>query len=323
MLGATLGEWVESSVSAPPPPTNLTDPDPYTGLTLDPDGSGKMGLMIRAEELVRLGPSGIQKVALTLPRRGYCDPMFLDLNGDGLSDWVGRKPSSNTIGIAINTGNGFQEVVEWSLPSQYQSAYGQPSFPVTCDRNMGSGAHVIDFNQDGRQDLLLMAGYKVGSAPGDETTAPRQLLVLISTGNAFVAQSVGISAGDPSSWGTNTASAGPKYTYTGPIWNQSHTFDVNGDGLGDFVQRFGAELRVYTRNGIKSDLLKRATDGLGAYEVFDYVPISSGHPFYFPATDCRYPLQCVTHGLWVVANHGVDNGEVLPVPLATGTAMEG
>ena len=152
--GGTFGPWITTTVPAWMPGT-LSRPDPLFGLAFDPNGSGKLGLLLSADELLRLGAAGLEKATVTLPVRDYCDPLFLDLNGDGLLDWLARGPGA-TIATAINTGNGFKAPVMWTLPGPYQTA-----FPRWCDPDYAgsNGVRVIDFDGDGRQDLLLMAGW--------------------------------------------------------------------------------------------------------------------------------------------------------------------
>jgi RHS repeat-associated protein len=296
----TFGPWINSMIPHRLP-SWMSPTDELFGLAFDATGSGKCSLLVAADEMLQLGPNGLETAKVTLPASGYCEPILLDLNGDGLLDWVTRGPDA-TIGIAINTGNGFSAPVTWTLPATCQNAY-----PLFCDpaggnfawsknfgdaanRSSGSGVRVLDFNGDGRQDLLLM----VGAPDPAEELSPNKLVVLLSNGRGFVPQTLDVYAGEPSGPG---------------LYKQSQVLDVNGDGLADLAERRDGVLHVYTRNGGKPDLLARVTDGLGAYETFDYVPLTYGSPFYgVGTTACSYPLSCVKSGLWVVINHGIDNG---------------
>lgn len=298
-VNGAFGAWINTTLRLPM--VNPQDPNgagPYFGFALDPTGSGKLGLV--AGGLVRLGAKGLELAtnsdnsAITIIGSGYCDPNFLDLNGDGLLDWAARG-SGDSVGFAVNTGNGFPQPTTWSLgafAAAWPNFTVQPTNACDLDRSGGSGVRIIDYNSDGKQDLLLMAGYPVGGT--------RRIVVLLSTGNGFVPQALSIEAG---------AESGPG------LWKHSQVLDLNGDGLSDFAQRdrTSGGLHAFVRGGVVPDLLSLATDGMGAFEAFEYAPLSYGAPAYTVATTaCSYPLSCVRRGLWVVTNHSIDSGETLP-----------
>src|SRR5207247_435518 len=116
-VNGTFGAWINTTVRVPmADPLDPNGAGPYFGFVIDPTGSGKLGLL--AGGLVRLGPNGLELAETTLGvvNGQYCDVNFVDLNGDGLLDWVARG-SGDSISIAINTGNGFRQPVTGSLGS--------------------------------------------------------------------------------------------------------------------------------------------------------------------------------------------------------------
>jgi RHS repeat-associated protein len=294
--GGRPGPWIPTSF--PIVFSDLTPIDPYYGMALDPTGSGRFGLMINSGSIVRLGPGGLEATAMTLADE-FCEPLFMDLNGDGLLDWVARGKGAD-IGLAINTGNGFRAPVKWTIPEKYAPAYpsyriGPPLDLCDSDFNGGSGVRVADLNGDGRQDLVLMAGIRLQGTAGNPLGT--RLVVLFSTGSGFTPREIGIAASDQSGPG---------------VWKQAQVLDINGDGLTDLVQRQASRLHVFMRTGKPPDLLERVMDGAGAYETFDYQPVSAQQSNTEAASDCHFPLTCVRRGMWVVGNHGIDSGNATP-----------
>jgi FG-GAP-like repeat len=164
-LEGALGPWLPTTIGVSWP-SDTASLDPHFGQAIDPTGSGRLGLMTDNGTIVRLGAAGLEEMSMTLAGDPFCEPQFIDLNGDGLLDWIARGSGAD-IGIAINTGNGFRAPITWTLPAAYAAAYpSHRTWIGTCDgdRVGGSGVRVADINDDGRQDLLLMAGYPFGGA---------------------------------------------------------------------------------------------------------------------------------------------------------------
>ena len=271
------------------------------------DGSGRATLLVP-------GPSGFvagATVALSLdrgrPRRtpetvlterdGYARPILMDINGDGLSDWVSEGSGSGYLNVSINTGNGFAAPEQWPVPAPYsaspsvspQFARSGPIYNPLAD----GGARVIDYNGDGLQDLLLLGGAPSPLHPANT------LAVLVSTGSGF--QPVSLPLGLPVGQEVNLPGNTPEARRG---WLMSQVLDANGDGLDDFLQVVGNEFHVYTRLGTKSDLLIGVTDSLGARESFDYAS-SSDRTVYTPGGGCSYPQTCALRGIWMVSRHTV------------------
>jgi RHS repeat-associated protein len=296
----------------------------FRGLAIDIDGSGRASLLLPPCAAALL-PCGGGSDALTLdagrpvvkpttvPQElpGYSRPIYMDVNGDGLADWVSEGLTRGFLNVSINTGNGFTAPEHWSIPAPYDSSpsvdplYENPN-PATGPlggKTTDVGARVIDYNGDGRQDLLLMGG-------ASHPTEPRNTVaVLLSTGTGFQGMPLPGYVFPASSY----PYPGRGSLYENPGWKMSEVLDANGDGLEDFIQVVNGTFHVYLRGTCtagaaptceKGDLLTGITNGLGVKETFEYRPVND-HSVYTPGAGCTYPQTCATRGVWVVFRHQI------------------
>lgn len=174
-------------------------------------------------------------------------PGFADVNGDGLPDLVElRGPGS----VRFNVDGAL-----FSDPVQLFRT--QPGLPLSSASESGDrGDRFVDYNQDGRPDVLILG--KTG--PG-----PEPARVLISTGTTFVSQAlddVPLSG----RWDVRVKADDPTY---------ARTLDVNGDGLFDILQWNNGNWELFIQQGSQVDLLERVEDGLGALvRRVTYTPLS-------------------------------------------------
>lgn len=227
------------------------------------------------------------------PARPYT---FADLNGDGLTDAIGlgMQAGDQRIFIRMNTGNGFFYPI--ILTPTPQNAWGD-SFV----------ARVIDFNNDGRQDILFR---QKTSSLG--VHAP--LYVLWFDGWNFQV--------------TNLPSTA--YSVLDPGYGSNETpmfevLDVNGDGLDDIAMvnypgsftSTPSELHLFVRTGSgKRNRHLQRIDRTGVTRGQTRIPGEEYDITYKPISDssvygnndgdlCHllaYPERCVDGKLWVVAN---------------------
>ena len=274
-------------------------------LGVDLNGSGRSSLLVSGDNLLHTKAITFSGGTLhTVPTTfldedyGFCNPVLIDLNGDGLLDWVSVSPSGGILNVSINTGNGFAQPIQWTVPAPYNSS---PS--LQCDVHNDTGIRIIDFNQDGHQDLILMGGF---TAAGGNSA---QLVVLEWTGSGFTLVPLPIPVGASASGFPQNCGPPLCIGVWGRDWSSSQVLDLDGHGLGDLLQVDGAttNYHMWLRQGIKTDLLTDAFDGMGASEHFDYAPlIDSG--VYQPGSDCKYPQLCVKRGMWVVSDHQTNSG---------------
>jgi RHS repeat-associated protein len=229
-----------------------------------------------------------------------------DVNGDGLVDVLSllkeRQTRSMTpermLHLALNTGAGFLPpeplpLPPGALPSPAQLAGG---------RYVDNGVRLVDYNLDGRTDLLLMDAYS------DRGVQRSHLTVLESTGTGFVPRTlpipVGLSTGDG---GTADRDSQPGSGYG---WRLSRVLDVDGNGLQDIAQVNPAtgSLHVYRREGGRPDLLVAVVDGNDNRTQVRYAALTDfRHGLYTPGT-CSYPQHCEGRGRVVVTSLEVPDG---------------
>lgn len=214
--------------------------------------------------------------------RSWAQPMFVDLNADGLPDIVAMSPvwdqsawrlRADRIAVAINTGNGFKNWEVWPVQNG------------TLDDPLFSSSRppmAVDLNGDGIQEIVQTDWF----AQNVQTV---KALRVNPDGASF-------------SWSDLNVPNG-----------QFQFGDLDGDGLPDLVGQPKASsgsstsapngLFHFIHQGGKPDLLTRARDGMGRFEEFVYKPVSD--PSVYTATAEQIPseLLLVKRGLWVVAEH--------------------
>ncbi|WP_158625656.1 DUF5615 family PIN-like protein [Corallococcus carmarthensis] len=328
----------------------------HSGYAVDVDGDGSTEVLVRKGHVpdgsasprdnfsapylaIGVGLGGSPRVAVTtlsgLPTwpidntssvYHYDRTWFLDINGDGLPDAVSARRDRDTNGgenqagnlrIAINTGNGF-------LPPQVQQLDAiqriSPSWLSLYGRNQDPGVRILDFDHDGRQDLLLTdSGKNNGYGPSDTRTSQ---WVLLGRDDHFEARElklevpVGQAAGGPA----------PNSPY-GFGQRFSRLFDVNGDGFQDLIQ-FEPDpslppngpsenqplLQVYVRQGRLPDVMTGSREGKSGRQTrvryqhqLERPAVEGQPPVYTPGT-CLAPQQCPRSGQWMVVEAGVEDG---------------
>jgi RHS repeat-associated protein len=298
--------------------------------TLDVDADGKVDLLL--PEMTTYG--GTEKVAGSTYRawsrradgtwRGFDTKLplveegdhvvFLDVNGDGLPDAVMSKFGAvlaTLLYTYMNTGHGFSseavQSVGWDGISNQTGYFGL--------------AVPIDFNGDGRQDLLM---------PMPQT------LVAPFSGTALV-WAVLLSRGAVT--GTTFSLVDAHIPFEEEVSETIHLAypeglragDVNGDGAPDVLLPIGGFFSVFESRAASQDLLVGVADGMNAHIPEDSgftpnVAISYGHltddavtggveaetPLYRARSDgkngCDYPRACAVGPRRVVRAYALHNG---------------
>jgi RHS repeat-associated protein len=294
------------------PASDVPAPQDSNSYTIDLDGAGASELLVnqgtRMQVLRNPNPGNLSGVPqlISLPKSFVPTSgthgnhyIMMDVNGDGLADAVAVNNSGGDVSIALNTGVDFLPLVAVGLPvfdglgASYEiDANGNPDA-------VDPGTRVIDFNQDGRSDLLLLDdGCNSYGTPG------RQNPVVLE-----------FSRGTPSLTQALTLSSGlgiPLFNDGCAGYPTSRNLDFNGDGLSDYVQMenqsgvTAAEIVVYVRNGQKPNLLSSVTDGVGHKIGIEYKPATDQSAVQ-GSGGCSYPQYCTPHGTtWVVSRHTYD-----------------
>ena len=215
-------------------------------------------------------------------RGGPTTTHFGDVNGDGLVDSVlphGLGPNSRDgLRVQLNSGNGFGS--RFTAPSPH--GYEPPDhFPASLGDD---GVRVVDFNGDGRDDVLVFHG---GNPRHGDTW--RGLQVYTWNDNAFTRADLDLGIGEG----------------IGISWENTQVLDFNGDGALDLVNvGTDGRLRAFQREGEVPDQLIRIGNGSprGRTEI-RYTTLAD-RKVHTPGT-CAYPQTCPISGGSVVAEHRV------------------
>ncbi|WP_434046055.1 MULTISPECIES: RHS repeat-associated core domain-containing protein [Sorangium] len=252
--------------------------------------------------------------------------VFLDVNGDGLPDAVESGSGHHQLTTYFNTGPTF-------VPSPFRTvdafSFGD-LFGLPDQDAFFRFAVPLDFNGDGRQDLLMPV--PPGMLLGGSDALP-SWAVLLATGDRAGPPFRLVDAGVPFE-----ASLGDAVTLADP--RGPRTGDVNGDGAQDVILSLGGMFNVFHNLSADQDLLVAVSDGMNAHDPTEpgFVPnvsISYGHltdapvatgdgtgdparesPLYLArsgaADDCGYPRRCVVGPRRVVSAYTLNNGADRP-----------
>ncbi|MFT3765275.1 MAG: FG-GAP-like repeat-containing protein [Minicystis sp.] len=241
--------------------------------------------------------------------------LFADVNGDGLPDAIVSDQAHQLVTF-FNTGRGFAAPVS-SLPSPVAGG---------ADRFFRL-AEPIDYNGDGRRDLLIPM--PPGVLPNGSTSVP-SWVVLQATGSVsgptFTIVDPHVPF-EPSLGAEGIAIADPRGPRVG---------DVNGDGAQDVVIALGGHYTAFESLAADQDLLTMVADGLNDREIdtpgfvpnvfvaYDHLTdgaVTAGLKAgsaerekvgyiarHDPANGCDYPVHCVAGPRRVVQRYGRSNG---------------
>ncbi|MGK3962803.1 RHS repeat-associated core domain-containing protein [Sorangium sp. So ce118] len=310
--------------------------------TLDVDADSKIDLVVPSllrfgdgtvltgsnyDAIMRRGDGRWEVIDTELPIVGPGGRVvFLDVNGDGLPDAVESGFSHHALITYVNTGPTFV-----ASPFRTVSAFSFGDLLGVSDQDVFFGLAVpLDFNGDGRQDLLLPV--PPGMLLGGSDVLP-SWAVLLATGDHAGPPFRLVDAGVPFE-----ASLGDAITLADP--RGARTGDVNGDGAQDVILSLGGVFNVFQNRSADQDLLVAVSDGMNAHDPTEpsFVPnvsISYGHltdasvasgdaaedlaresALYLPrsgaADDCGYPRRCVVGPRRVVSAYALNNGADRP-----------
>jgi len=266
--------------------------------------------------------------------------IMIDANGDGLTDAVEVANSSTVLlngvprvteeannGIPdfrLNTGAGFKKY------SGAHAAY--PGTPFAINTREDAGIQVADLNQDGVSDMVLLGQAKQVNGHVDRSTVQ---VLFGATGASTYHLTKGVTANTPVTTNCTLTScegipaAVPLNASNMPEGTiPARLGDFNGDGLTDIAlvpwNDPQKRLHYYIREGKKADQIIAIDTGMGGHTNIAYAPVSDPSvyrrlrkPRFIPDQDndepweqpveCKYPLSCLTGGMWVVKQYDVKN----------------
>jgi RHS repeat-associated protein len=238
--------------------------------------------------------------------------IFLDQNGDGLKDAIRFKQGQPTPELLLNTGAGYAK----PQPLALAGTVGNVVIGSTADYKdiADVGARVVDYDRDGRDDILLVDNGKVrDSKMSSNPTTRNNAVLLVSRGGSFEVRSLDGQSGRPKvplSAAADglippTGAAGGLHNYRG-----TQVLDANGDGLPDIYMYDAAAqvAKIQIHQGSRSDMLTGVTDGMGKKTTIAYLPMSSRVVYTNPKF-CGYPQTCVLGNELLVSSTKADDGK--------------
>ena len=180
---------------------------------------------------------------------------FGDVNGDGLTDLVyGRYTSTTETVVYINTGDGWSEDTNYTVPRTFLGPVGQDF-----------GLRLMDMNADGLTDLVY-SRYIIGTGVHD--------------------YSVYVNNGDGTGWSEDTTVTVPMWFTTGSD-RGVRELDVDGDGLDDIL--YSREIsgspveQLWLADGEQADSLIGVVNFQGGSTEIAYESeINQGGELFFP-----------------------------------------
>lgn len=270
----------------------------------------------------------------------YIAPFPLDIDGDGVSEFVVPDPASpfSTTNLMRRQALSITSTIDVANPLATRPIGSLVVKSTNIEKRYNDVLMPIDVNGDGLQDLLRygpesMRVVYMNTGNGfdkDETVLPPRsigmqypeayvpmdvnddgavdlirdtpggFIVTINHGGRFSSDSSSVAGVDFSSLLPSTAATLPTRSYV----------DLEGDGIADIVQieRAAAEapayLVTYKRPAAQRRFIKKVTNGHGLSINLEYAPITSSRIFAGDDTQgqggCGYPQRCTVPGHWVV-----------------------
>ncbi len=198
---------------------------------------------------------------------------FVDVNGDGLPDFVISRAIAGGLNTYLNTGRGWEQDTEWNLPQWLAVLY------KTQKGWWQTGTAFTDLNGDGLVDFLY--------AYTDTAFNSHIKVAYLNTGSGWVESSAWL----PPDW----------MGVTGGLNTGSRLIDVNGDQLSDFTVSSNAPDRLYAHTWLSNaprhgDLISGITNQMGGTTSVTYERSSV------------YPNTFLPFNMWVVKSIVQDDG---------------
>jgi RHS repeat-associated protein len=235
--------------------------------------------------------------------------LFLDQNGDGLMDALRLRQGEDVPALIMNTGNGF------AAPQRLTNLAGTVGNialgPGTNHKDITDvGARILDYDGDGKQDILLVDdGSKRDSTATTNVATRTTMVVLVSRGANFEVRPLDGMGGRPLipvapfADGLNPPDSNKVHNYRGTL-----VLDADGDGLPDILASPDpCQGETWHREGSKADLLTSITDGMGKTIDVSYRPMTDP-TVYAKTAACDGSITCIYGNAPLVAEHKVDNG---------------
>ena len=255
----------------------------YQAKVIDVEGDGRAEVMNSADT----GKKGTNTAGLNPDNTLRLDPvldlpyternaLMADVNGDGIRDIVHLGDYQQAGWVRFGAGTGYDE---------RKTMLNGPLRDGNISGVMDGGTAVADINSDGRDDFLC---FRYDPWPG--------IFVYLSNGDG--------------SFHSEQIQGWPGHLHNDEGFSTSRIGDFNGDGLVDLVLVSpNLQLRVLEQTPGPVDVVIEVGDqfvGEYAREKIFYSEHWSDKP---KAASCVFPQRCIKHGMTVVREHWLWQGE--------------
>ena len=171
---------------------------------------------------------------------GTPDIALVDINGDGLPDWVTRPYSGtfNHFNVQTNNGSGFGPVQSWSVTNETSdgsASWNTINGSVVNSGNQADLTELVDINGDGVPDRVMRQHDLNSSSTYDHF----QIQTNSGTGFGAVFDMTGVTNHN-GNFSSSTLSV-PSETIASGVYTVAILADMNGDGLPDRVMQGGTD----------------------------------------------------------------------------------
>lgn len=240
--------------------------------------------------------------------------IFVDLNGDGITDALKLSRDGGYPEILWNCGNGFAEPIDAMNPL---SALKIPAFEYGS-KQQENGIYFMDYNQEGRPEILMMGrNHSILNEVGlPKTMKFYQLKYDAPSSRYYLDPHVeGILADSTSNPGSRNSIT--SYDYAAAELAFTHPLDIDGNDLLDILSLADNEdgsrsLHLYKNKDKKADLLTGIREGTGSEIRITYESLLGRSD---QEVSFDYPSFCVASGLWVVSEYSIDRGYLHQNPI--------
>lgn len=223
---------------------------------------------------------------------------FHDVNGDGLTDWLALASDGGRIDYKLNNGNGFDNTwrnLGLTLPTRIGTYERRPGEPEVYVYPIMSKVLSMDYNGDGKQDMLVAGAVRASSCHGLEEAAGGG-----GGGGTPPGEPVPPPGGQPlvlPSAQTNSSSIvwrcdeGLYGSYQERQFSQ-HKAQINSSILDDSARNYKAIQFVERANGTIGVVAKNTNITASASQAAVVDATGDGLPDIVTVFGCRFPARC-------------------------------
>jgi len=252
----------------------------------------------------------MSKIHLPGSSNDFDNSRFIDINADGLLDFVYRDNSSKEWRVHLNKG---VDTLEYML-SGGGSGYAPFDWNSYVSKVTSNGdvkkTIAVDYDGNGLPDLLVEQLDSQGDSYWVALKSTRRAVEDNGVKKYFIdfiSEDTGQKVEGVIPALSNASDTLPSLE---PTLQKPVNIDVNADGLADLVYLDDNQWKVRYRKNKPSDLMEEATNGFGQKSKFVYAPLTDASVYTYEQDKnlSTYPYLQVMNSMLVVKQHEQSNG---------------